>query len=172
MYKNMTKMDNINLESQTVVDFIINITSNGIINRKMNTPCNKINFTNWCKIYNSNIDKKYNIKFINNTMFAFDSFENKCEDECSICQDKLYQDNKIFGKKMLITLDCNNKHRYHMYCISKWVLTRSNDPSCPLCRSSFKADHILSYISFSNKYNLDKEVLEESENIYNGDINF
>ncbi|PSS32525.1 RING-H2 finger protein [Actinidia chinensis var. chinensis] len=52
------------------------------------------------------------------------------ESECCICLG-VFTD----GEKVKVLPNCN--HCYHSECVDKWL---SSQPSCPLCRSSLRAD--------------------------------
>ena len=56
----------------------------------------------------------------------FEKKEGYDTEDCSICLEKLIDDD------IEIELPC--KHRFHIYCIQKWVGINKN---CPLCRKTF-----------------------------------
>ncbi|XP_057980107.1 RING-H2 finger protein ATL66-like [Malania oleifera] len=51
--------------------------------------------------------------------------------ECSICL-SAYQD----GDRVKVLPECG--HSFHRQCVDRWLMTQA---SCPLCRSSLRADH-------------------------------
>ena len=57
---------------------------------------------------------------------AVESVDASCEDDCSICHDKLISD-VYKGLK-------NCGHKFHRKCIMRWV-NDMNKRTCPLCRS-------------------------------------
>lgn len=48
-------------------------------------------------------------------------------DDCAICMENFVEGDG----KMIAELNCNNKHIFHLECLSEWV--KKND-TCPLCR--------------------------------------
>ena len=88
--------------------------------------CNHKYHLNCFIVLNTNEDNKYELmekclecgKKINMNL--------KEEKDCSICLEKLIDDD--------IEMELPCKHRFHVYCIQRWVDINKN---CPLCRKTF-----------------------------------
>ncbi len=55
-------------------------------------------------------------------------FWNKEEDDCTICLDKIKNDNN-----QVTTYECN--HTFHLKCLNSWVM---KSQTCPICRQILK----------------------------------
>ncbi len=88
--------------------------------------CNHKYHLNCFMILNTNEDNKYEL--MEKCLKCGDKINMNLKEEkdCSICLEKLIDDD------IEIELPC--KHRFHIYCIQRWVDINKN---CPLCRKTF-----------------------------------